>query len=115
MLNTYIDIQFRLYAYIIGYVYLALPYLLSFIIPPLKSVIYNFEEKGSKLSIFIISLISGSALFYVIIILYDDVISFSETSSLGLVGWYIGYFIWGYFALFLLADYRLKEKEKGIS
>ena len=67
---------------------------------------------SEKISILIISLISGSALFFLIIVVDITDTPGSPTSGLGLVGWYIGYFIWGYFFLFLLSDYRLKAKQK---
>ncbi len=109
--KAFIEIQFRLYAYAIGYSYLFIVYLLSFPIPPLKRVLRNFENGGGNYSIAIISLISGSLLFslFVLIISADRV---SNTSLLVYVGMYFGYFIWGYFALFLLLDYRSKAKSE---
>ncbi len=110
LFKAYIDIQFRFYAYVVGYCYLAFMYLLSPIIPPLKKVINNFDNGGIKNSTAIISLISGSILFllFVYIVKLDPDFNIS---LLGMFGMYIGYFIWGYFALFLLADYRLKAKK----
>jgi hypothetical protein len=88
---------------------MALVYILGFVIFPLKKVLKNYELSGDKLSIAIISIISGSIFFslFTLLLLNDPMWKFSLVE---LIFWFVGYFGWGYFALFLLADYRKKKK-----
>jgi hypothetical protein len=108
LFKYYLEIVFLFYAYVIGYFYLAAPFALGFIIPPLKKVLRNYELSGDNKSISIISLISGTIWYFTMVwALFND--PAWEFSIIELSFWYIGYFLWGFFALFLLADYRNKK------
>ncbi len=111
IIQKYIEINFIFYAYAVGYLYLAIIYLPSFLIQPLKKKLIEYERIGTNKSAFIISLISGTVLYlcFLFLVGLDPITGFSP---LILVLWFIGYVLWGYFALFLLADYKKKFKKK---
>ena len=113
MFDTYLNFNFKFIAYAIGYIYLAVPYVLSFVFPPLKRVLLEFLENGSNRSNFIISIISGSLIFYLSWFKYDDM-SFKLDSHIKIVLLYLGYVGFGFFGLFLLADHRLAAPTKQI-
>jgi len=109
LFKYYLDIVFLFYAYVVGYFYMAAPYILGFIIPPLKKTLSNYELFGNIKSISILSFISGTLWFSTMLLalLNDPTWEFSICE---LVFWYVGYFFWGYFALFLLADFKKRKK-----
>ena len=99
------------YAYAVGYAYIALTYIPALIIPPLKRIVNEYEKVGTTKSMRIISLISGTVLFS----FFYYLTSFDPEPVFGPVAlffWYLGYILWSYFALFLLHDYRQKNKIK---
>lgn len=108
----YWDFHFKIYAFVIGRLYLGIPVFLSFIFPPLKRTILEYEKNGTNKATFVISLISSSLLFFIFFIADSNVFKNIETSVIVYIAWYIGYFFWGYFALFLLYDYELKSSEE---
>jgi hypothetical protein len=104
----YLEIIFLFYAYVIGYFYMAVPYVLGFIIPSLKKVLRNYELAGDYRSISIISLISGTIWYFTMVgALFND--PAWDFSIIELAFWYMGYYFWGFFALYLLADYKKKK------
>ena len=99
------------YAYAVGYAYIALTYIPALIIPPLKRIVNDYEKVGTTKSMRIISIISGTFFF----IIFNYLTSYDSEPVFGPVAlffWYLGYILWGYFALFLLHDYRQKYKIK---
>ena len=109
LLKLNLDLTFICYAYAIGYLYMAVPYLLGYIILPCRKVLRNYELSGDKRSLVIISAVSGTIFFALFTLALKNDPNW-KFSILELLFWYFGYFIWGYFALFLLADYRKKKK-----
>jgi hypothetical protein len=111
IIQKYIEINFIFYAYTVGYLYLAVIYLPSFFIGPLKKNLSEFEQIGTNRSAFIIAVISGTFLYvcFLLLVGLDPTTGFSPFI---LVLWFIGYVVWGYFALFLLADYKRKFRKK---
>jgi hypothetical protein len=81
------------------------------IIPPLKRIVNEYEKVGTAKSMRIISIISATFFFLIFYYLtnYDPEPVFGPVA---LFFWYFGYILWGYFALFLLHDYRQKHKIK---
>lgn len=111
MFEAYFNLQFKVLAYTVGYLYLAFPYAVSFVAPPLKRVIQNYEKKGSTKSMFVISFISGSLFFYLSWFQLDDM-DLPFKSIFANILFYLGYIAFGFFNLFFLADYRSKYKTK---
>ena len=111
IIQKYIEINFIFYAYSVGYLYLAVIYLPSFLIRPLKRYLSEYERIGTNRSAFIISVISGIVIYlcFLFLVGLDPISGFS---AFVLVLWFIGYVLWGYFALFLLADYKKKFRKK---
>ena len=111
IIQKYIEINFIFYAYSVGYLYLAVIYLPSFLIRPLKRYLSEYERIGTNRSAFIISVISGTVIYlcFLFLVGLDPILGFS---AFVLVLWFIGYVLWGYFALFLLADYKKKFRKK---
>jgi hypothetical protein len=114
IIQKFIEINFIFYAYAVGYLYLAVFYLPAFFIRPLKRNLGEYELVGSNRSAFIISFISGTFL-YLCFLFLPGLDPGAEFNSLVLVLWFIGFVLWGFFALFLLADYKKKfRKKEGI-
>jgi len=111
ILRNYVEINFIFYAYAVGYLYMAIVYIPSLAIPPLKLILSEFENSGTRRSTCIISVISGSILY----ILFLYLVGLDPVTRFGpfvLFLWFVGYLLWGYFALFLLADYKKKFRKK---
>jgi hypothetical protein len=53
------NLKFKIFAYVWTKIYIAPVYLISFLVPYLKSTIKNYEKLGDRKSIFLISSISG--------------------------------------------------------
>jgi hypothetical protein len=109
LFKYYLDIVFLFYAYVVGYFYIAAPYILGFVIPPLKKILFEYESFGKNKSIAILSLVSGTLWYSTMLLALLNDPSW-EFSIIELVLWYVGYYFWGYFALFLLADFKKKKK-----
>lgn len=106
LINSYWELNFKFYAYLVGNLYRAPCYLIGFIIPPFRKVVQEYETNGTTRTISIISFISGSLFYGCINILFPDF----ATSIHGKILWYAGYFVWGFFALLLLYDFKNKKK-----
>ena len=108
LFKYYLDIVFLFSAYVVGYFYMAAPYILGFAIPPLKKTLLKYESFGNNKSIAILSLISGTLWYSTMLLalLNDPAWGFSIVE---LILWYVGYYFWGYFALFLLADFKKRK------
>jgi hypothetical protein len=109
LFKYYLDIVFLFYAYMVGYFYIAAPYILGFAIPPIKKTLLKYESSGEYKSIAILSLISGTLWYLTMLLalLNDPVWEFSIVE---LILWYVGYYFWGFFALFLLADFKKRKR-----
>ncbi len=113
LFNIYLEINFRILAYGVGYILLALSYLTSFIIPPLKKVLKEYDSIGSGSSIFWITFSSTITLILLFAILETI---FLNDPSFGLIYYIVSFLVWmacGHFALFLLADYRKKAIDRS--
>ena len=109
LINAYWELNFKFYAYLVGNVYMAPCYLVGLVIPPFKKVIHEYETNGSTKAISVISFISGS-LIYGCFFLLDPIFSRSIHE---IILWYFGSFIWGFFALYLLYDFKKKKKNSS--
>ena len=107
MLNKYAEINFKIVVYPVGYVYLAIIYILSFALPFLKRILMDFEKRGSNKSLLTISIISGSILWIPIYLSRID----NDLRSFTLIIWFIGNIVLGYFVLMLLFDLKRNFKK----
>jgi hypothetical protein len=109
MINKFVKLQFDLslagFAYGIGYIFISLFYIISILFPPMKKILKEFEKTGSRKSIGIISLLSGCILY---LLFYYIVLnsSIDKASLLESIIWFLLYIGGGYFALYLLYDYK---------
>lgn len=110
LVDIYLNILFKFLAYTVGYLYLAVPYVLSFAFPPLRAVVLQFLKNGSNSSNFIVSVISGSFIFYLSWFVFGDIESEFD-SYFKIICMYLGYIGFGFFGLFLLADCRDKNNK----
>lgn len=102
LLNRYIELNFKVYAHIVGYLYIAPVYLVGLIIPQFKKTIEDYERGESNNPTLIISFFSGAIIFGFTLFIAPE---FAESNIEKLL-WYLGYVGWGFFALYLLVDYR---------
>jgi len=112
LINIYLEINYRLFAYGIGCFLLAFSYPTSLLIPPLKRMYIEYERVGSGRSIFWLSFIGVITMMLLFLVLER---AFINDHIFGLKYYILSFFIWmvgGCFALHLLADYRCKSDRK---
>jgi hypothetical protein len=109
LINSYWELNFKFFAYLVGNLYLAPCYAIGFIIPPFKKIINEYESNGNTKAISFISLISGGLIYGCIEVLVPDFTS----SIYEMILWYVGYFVFGFFALFLQYDFKQKKKNNS--
>ncbi len=112
-LSWYWELNFIVFAYTIGNILFAIVYLISFLVWPLKSIILEYNETGSNKSVLIINFVSTSVftMFFVFIEYYLNPLPQSGFFEMLLV--YIAWLFLGFFALYLLADYKRKPLRKA--
>ena len=106
LIKSYFDFCFTVYAYVIGYIYMAPVYVIGLLVSIIKKIMIEYETDATMGSMIIISIISGT--IYSVPIFYF-IPMFAE-SLFEKILWFVGYVLYGYFALFLLADKRMKQR-----
>jgi hypothetical protein len=96
LIKAYWELNFKFYAYLVGNVYIAPCYLIGFVIPTFKKVIHEYETSGNTKAISVISFVSGSLIYGCLFFLDPN---FSRSIH-EIILWYIGSFIWGFYALY---------------
>ena len=105
-----LDTKFLLFAFIWSRFYIAPVYLLSFAIPRLKKIIQDYENNGDRKSLIFISTFSGilMSIGFYFLGSYMLQMNFGPTNIILLV---IACCLWGYYWLFLQAEYKNKTKK----
>ena len=106
LINRLWDLNFWFFAHTIGIVLYSIVYFLSFIFLPLKPILSEYRDHGTFKSTFVITLISMTIYSFIIFrfVFYPD-FKIWEMAFI-----YIVWFLLGYFSLFLLYDYKSKNK-----
>ena len=107
-IKWYWELNFILFAYTIGYGLFAIVYFISLVVWPLKSIVIEYKEKASIKSVLIINFISTSVftMFFIFIEYYLNPLP--QIQFFEMLGIYIAWLLLGFFALYLLADYKRK-------
>ena len=108
--ESWLDWHFRFYAYTVGKLYLTPIYFFGLFIPMFRQILHDYETNRQGNSKFIISITTGSGLFAVFCYVTYSIDGFVFT-FIQYLFWYAGYFVWGYFALFLLTDYEQRKQD----
>ena len=108
------DFRWIIGTYLISIIYISVVYIIGLIIPKFKKVITEYEQTGSGKSISTISMISSipfTALFGYIYLYMASSVIIKEYFLIG--GMYIGYFVFGFFAMTLWYDYVNKAQARN--
>jgi hypothetical protein len=100
-----------LYAFIVGFAYIAIAFIPALIIPPLKKAISEYFRHGTTKPMYIIAGFSGTLIFILICILTRNAPD-PFFGPVRIIFWYGGFIYLGYFALYLLHGYCKKLKIK---
>ena len=109
-INKIDEFRWMTLSYLISVIYIAVVYLISFLIPILKKVISEYEQIGSGKSISIISSISSVPFSAILgyLLFYDSHVA--NIKDIGvIIGIYVGYFVLGFLAMTLWYDYANKS------
>ena len=98
--------------YMLAYMMLAFVYMLSLFIPPLASIVKEYETKGTRRSIWVIAAISSTAISLSQIILFIILSPMEERPSfLTIILCCCFNLGWAYCCLFFYDDYRRKREQ----
>ena len=106
LIDRFWDLNFWFFAHTVGIFLYSVVYFLSFLIRPLKPILTDYRERGTIKSTFLITLIS--------ITIYSSIIYrfafYPDFEIWKVVFIYIAWLLLGYFSLFLLYDYKSRNK-----
>ena len=103
------DLNFWLFAHTIGIFLYSIVYFLSFIIWPLKPILTEYRDHGTFISTLVVTFISMTIYSFFIF----RFVFYPDFQIWEMVFLYIAWFLLGYFSLFLLYDYKSKNKQRG--
>lgn len=113
-INKVDDFRWIIGTYLVSIIYISVVYTIGLIIPKFKKVITEYEQTGSGKSISTISMISSilfTVLFGYIYLYMASSVTIKDYFLIG--GMYIGYFIFGFFAMTLWYDYVNKAEVRN--
>jgi hypothetical protein len=111
--DSYINLIWKVYSYGIGHILLAIVFVLSFIVPPLKKVINEYESQATFKSIMLINFVSMTVLTIIFQVIDAYASPISPRKWLTFLSLYMVNLIFGYLALFFLADYRRRKPSES--